>query len=109
MAIKGIQLVPQNYKWMIDELKKKFGIKPTNPAKIVQKLVDMHRANGTAESCITAYDKIRMLVNQLVSAGQDIRYMQDAMWTEKILDKFPYNIVENALTTIQNQEVHQWK
>ncbi|KHJ76509.1 hypothetical protein OESDEN_23871 [Oesophagostomum dentatum] len=27
-AIKGIQLVPQNYNWMIDALKKKYGNKP---------------------------------------------------------------------------------
>ncbi|KAK6761356.1 hypothetical protein RB195_022425 [Necator americanus] len=102
-VIKGIQLVPQNYKWMIEELKKKFDSKLTNRAKIVQKLVDTHPANGTAESCVATYDKIRMLINQMVSAGQDKRYMQDAMWTEKILEK-QLNIVKNVLTTIQNQE-----
>ncbi|KAK6764040.1 hypothetical protein RB195_024392 [Necator americanus] len=82
MAIKGIQLVPQNYKWMIEELRKNFGNKPTNRANIVQKLVDMHPTNGTAESCIAAYDKTRMLINQMISAGQDIRCMQDATRTQ---------------------------
>ncbi|KAL6738102.1 hypothetical protein Aduo_011688 [Ancylostoma duodenale] len=40
----------------------------------------------------------------MVSAGQDIRAMQDAMWTEKILEKFPCNIVKNVLTTIQDND-----
>ena len=102
-AIKGIQLIPQNYKWMTEELKKKFGNKPINRAKIVQKLIDMRAANSTAEGCAAVYDKIRMLINQMVSAGQDIRAIQDALWTEKILEKFPYNIVKNVLTSIQDK------
>ncbi|KHJ76068.1 hypothetical protein OESDEN_24313, partial [Oesophagostomum dentatum] len=105
MSIKGIQLLPQNYKCMIEELKRKFGNKPINRTKIVQKLMDMRPASRSAESCITTFDKIRMLINQMVSAGQDIRHMQDAMWTEKILEKFPYHIVKkNVLINIQDRD-----
>ncbi|KHJ80491.1 hypothetical protein OESDEN_19834, partial [Oesophagostomum dentatum] len=102
MTIKGIQLIPQNYKWMIDTLKKKYGNKPVNRAKIVQKLVDLPCAKNNAESCTNIFDKIRMLINQMISAGQDILSMQDAMWTEKILEKFPYSIVKNVLISIQD-------
>ncbi|KHJ93589.1 hypothetical protein OESDEN_06499 [Oesophagostomum dentatum] len=40
IAFKGIQLVPKNYVWLIEALKKKYGNKPINRAKVVQKLVD---------------------------------------------------------------------
>ncbi|KAK6742872.1 hypothetical protein RB195_010249 [Necator americanus] len=103
-AIKGIQLIPQNYKWMINALKKKYGNKPTNRAKIVQKLINLPAAKNDADSCMNTFDKIRMLMNQMVSAGQNIPQMQDAMWTEKILEKFPYTIVKNVLVTIQDQD-----
>uniref|UniRef100_A0A7I4Z127 Peptidase A2 domain-containing protein n=1 Tax=Haemonchus contortus TaxID=6289 RepID=A0A7I4Z127_HAECO len=103
-AIEGIQLIPQNYKWITEELKKKFGNKPTNRAKIVQKLIDMRAANNSAANCAAFYDKIRMLINQMVSAGQDIRAIQDALWTEKILEKFPHNIVKSVLISIQNRD-----
>ncbi|EYC10154.1 hypothetical protein Y032_0057g2793 [Ancylostoma ceylanicum] len=104
IAVKGIQLVPKNYEWMINALKKKYGNKPTNRAKIVQKLIDMRPAANNAESCTYVYDQIRMLINQMVSAGQDIRNMQDALWTEKILEKFPYSIVKSVLISTQDQE-----
>ncbi|EYC27635.1 hypothetical protein Y032_0009g837 [Ancylostoma ceylanicum] len=104
IAVKGIQLVPKNYEWMTNALKKKYGNKPTNRAKIVQKLIDMRPAANNAESCTHVYDKIRMLINQMVSAGQDIRNMQDALWTEKILEKFPYSIVKSVLISTQDQE-----
>ncbi|KAK6761401.1 hypothetical protein RB195_022458 [Necator americanus] len=103
-AIKGIQLIPQNYKWMINALKRKYGNKPTNRAKIVQKLINLPAAKNDADSCMNTFDKIRMLMNQMVSAGQNIPQMQDAMWTEKILEKFPYTIVKNVLVIIQDQD-----
>ncbi|KAL6724140.1 hypothetical protein Aduo_019055 [Ancylostoma duodenale] len=103
-TVKGIQLIPQNYKWMINALKKKFVNKPTNRAKIVQKLIDLPAAKNNADSCMFIFDKIRMLMNQMISAGQNIPQMQDAMWTEKILGKFPYTIVKNVLVTIQDQD-----
>ncbi|EYC43182.1 hypothetical protein Y032_0501g2606 [Ancylostoma ceylanicum] len=104
LAIKGIQLVPKNYPWMINALKKKYGNKPINRAKVVQKLVDLRPAANNAESCTFVYDKIRVLINQMVSAGQDVRRMQDALWTEKILEKFPYSIVKNVLIATQEMD-----
>ncbi|CAJ0591216.1 unnamed protein product [Cylicocyclus nassatus] len=101
IAVKGIEMVPKNYQWIIETLKKKYSNRPVNRARVVQKLVDMRPATNTAESCSDTHDKIRMLINQLVSAGQDIRKMQDALWTEKILEKFPYIIVKNVLTSTQ--------
>ncbi|KAK6736395.1 hypothetical protein RB195_019213 [Necator americanus] len=70
---------------------------------IYETLVDQ-TAKNDADSCMNTFDKIRMLVNQMVSAGQNIPQMQDAMWTEKILEKFPYTIVKNVLVTIQDQD-----
>ncbi|KHJ76291.1 hypothetical protein OESDEN_24089 [Oesophagostomum dentatum] len=103
-AIKGIQLVPQNYNWMIDALKRKYGNKPVNRARIVQRLTLLRTANITAESCSYVHDKITMLINQMVSAGQDIRKTKDAMWTETILQKFPYEIVKNVLNAIKEKD-----
>nr|CDJ84671.1 unnamed protein product [Haemonchus contortus] len=103
-AIKGIQLIPQKYKWMTEELKMKFGNKPTNRAITVQKLAGVRAANNSAVNCAAIYDKFRKLINQMVSAGQDIRATQDALWTEKILEKFPYNIVKSVLISIQNRD-----
>ncbi|KAK6764708.1 hypothetical protein RB195_024874 [Necator americanus] len=40
----------------------------------------------------------------LVDQSQNIPQMQDAMWTEKILEKFPYTIVKNVLVIIQDQD-----
>ncbi|XGW33713.1 hypothetical protein V3C99_017834 [Haemonchus contortus] len=104
IAVKGIQLVPKNYNWMIEALEKKYGNKPINRAKIVQKLIDMRPAANNAAACNNVFDKIRMLINQMVSAGQDIRIAQDALWTEKILEKFPYSIVKNVLITTQSKD-----
>ncbi|KHJ87534.1 hypothetical protein OESDEN_12689 [Oesophagostomum dentatum] len=104
VVVKGIQLVPKNYQWMTEALKKKYGNKPINRAKVVQKLIDMRPAANNAESCTLVFDRIRMLINQMVSAGQDIRNMQDALWTEKILEKFPYSIVKNVLISTQEKE-----
>ncbi|KAK6735921.1 hypothetical protein RB195_018903 [Necator americanus] len=104
MTIKGIQLIPQNYKWMVETIKKKYGNKPINRAKIVQKLIDLPCERNNVENCTYIFDKIRMLINQMVSAGQDISNTQDAMWTERILEKFPYNIVKNVLISIQEKE-----
>ncbi|KAL6738168.1 hypothetical protein Aduo_011745 [Ancylostoma duodenale] len=104
LAVKGIQLVPKNYPWMINALKKKYGNKPINRAKVVQKLVDLRPAANNAENCTYVYDKIKVLINQMVSAGQDIRKMQDALWTEKILEKFPYSIVKSVLITTQEMD-----
>ncbi|KAK6734800.1 hypothetical protein RB195_018156 [Necator americanus] len=104
MTIKGIQLIPQNYKWMVGTIKKKYGNKPINRAKIVQKLIDLPCARNNAENCTYIFDKIRMLINQMVLAGQDIPNTQDVMWKERILEKFPYNIVKNVLISIQEME-----
>uniref|UniRef100_A0A7I5E795 Peptidase A2 domain-containing protein n=1 Tax=Haemonchus contortus TaxID=6289 RepID=A0A7I5E795_HAECO len=64
----------------------------------------MRPAANNAAACNNVFDKIRMLINQMVSAGQDIRIAQDALWTEKILEKFPYSIVKNVLITTQSKD-----
>ncbi|KAL6739059.1 hypothetical protein Aduo_012548 [Ancylostoma duodenale] len=64
-TVKGIQLIPQNFKWMINAPKKKYGNKPTNRAKTVQKLIDLPAAKNNADSCMFIFDKIRMLMNQM--------------------------------------------
>ncbi|VDO36337.1 unnamed protein product [Haemonchus placei] len=64
----------------------------------------MRPAANNATACNNVFDKIRMLTNQMVSAGQDTRIVQDALWTEKVLEKFPYSIVKNVLITTQNKE-----
>ncbi|KAK6763157.1 hypothetical protein RB195_023752 [Necator americanus] len=104
MSIKAIELIPENYKWIVETIKKEYGKKPINRAKIAQKLIDLPSAKNNAENCPYIFDKIRMLVNQIVSAGQDIPNTEDAMWTGRILEKFPYNIVKNVLISIQEME-----
>uniref|UniRef100_A0A7I5EAI6 Peptidase A2 domain-containing protein n=1 Tax=Haemonchus contortus TaxID=6289 RepID=A0A7I5EAI6_HAECO len=64
----------------------------------------MRPAANNAAACNNVFDKIRMLINQMVSAGQGIRIAQDALWTEKILEKFPYSIVKNVLITTQSKD-----
>ncbi|KHJ84902.1 hypothetical protein OESDEN_15378, partial [Oesophagostomum dentatum] len=102
-AIKGIQLVPQNYIWMIETLKKKYGNKPINRSRIVQRLVNLKPANNTADGCVYVLDKIKMLINLMVSAGLDMRQTEDPMWTEAILKKFPSSIVKKVLLDMQEK------
>ncbi|VDO77028.1 unnamed protein product [Haemonchus placei] len=66
-------------------------------------LIGMRPASNSAAACNNVFDKIRMLVNQMVSAGQLIRIAQDALWTEKILDEFPYSMKKKVLITIQSK------
>ncbi|KAK6735669.1 hypothetical protein RB195_018726 [Necator americanus] len=96
MFIKGIQLIPQNHKWMVETIKKKYDNKPINIAKIVQKQIDLPCARNNVKNCTYISAKIRMLINQMVSVGQDIPYKQGAVWTERILKKFPYNIAKKC-------------
>ncbi|EYB96851.1 hypothetical protein Y032_0146g2533 [Ancylostoma ceylanicum] len=103
-AIQGMQIIPQNYECMIETLMKKHSNKPTNRARIIQQLMDLQPANKTSSSCTFVYDKISMFINQMVSAGQDIRRTTDAMWTENTLQKFPHDIVERVL--IRTREQH---
>ncbi|VDL76536.1 unnamed protein product [Nippostrongylus brasiliensis] len=49
-AVKGIQLVPDNYDWMIQALTKKYGNKPANRARIVQQLKALRQADENARS-----------------------------------------------------------
>ncbi|KHJ88957.1 hypothetical protein OESDEN_11238 [Oesophagostomum dentatum] len=103
-ALKGIQSVPQNYTWMVETLKKKYGNKPINRSRIVQRLVNMRTATNTADDCVTVLDKVKMLINLMVSAGHDIRKTEDPIWTETILNKFPNAIVKKVLLEIQEKE-----
>ncbi|PIO54382.1 hypothetical protein TELCIR_24256, partial [Teladorsagia circumcincta] len=103
-AIKGIQLLPQNYDWMIQTLKKKYSNKPANRARIVQQFRALRQADPKVENNEFVYDRICMLLNQMVSAGEDIRSTTDAMWTELILSKFHRNIVEPVLVKMREKE-----
>ncbi|KHJ87880.1 hypothetical protein OESDEN_12335 [Oesophagostomum dentatum] len=103
-AIKGIQLVPQSYNWMIDALKKNYDNKTVNRIRIVRKLTFLRTASNAAESCSYVHDKITMLISQMVSAEQDIRKTKDAMWTETMLQKFPYKIVRNVLLAMKERD-----
>ncbi|KAL6738253.1 hypothetical protein Aduo_011820 [Ancylostoma duodenale] len=102
-AIEGIQLVPQNYPWMVNSLKKKYGNKPINRSRIVQRFVNLKPASNTAENCVYVLDKVEMLVNLMVSAGLDIRSTEDPMWTEALLKKFPNSIVKKVLLETQEK------
>lgn len=103
-AIKGIQLLPQNYDWMIETLKKKDGNKPANRSRIVQQLQSLPQANKTAENNELIYDKVCVLLNQMVSVGHDIRSSKGAMWTEAILSKFHHDIVEPVLIKMREKD-----
>nr|CDJ97142.1 Pao retrotransposon peptidase family [Haemonchus contortus] len=103
-SIRGIQLIPQNYEWMIKTLHKKYGNKPANGARIVQQLNELPRASRTAESCEKVFDDICMLLNQMSSTGQNIRVCKDALWTEAKLSKFPKDIVEPVLLKMREHD-----
>ncbi|KAK6010073.1 hypothetical protein OSTOST_24935, partial [Ostertagia ostertagi] len=83
---------------------KKYGNKPVNRARIVRKLHNLQKADRSAESNEAVFDQICMLLNQMISAGQDIRNTNDAMWIETILGKFPQEIVEPVLMKMREKE-----
>ncbi|KHJ96463.1 hypothetical protein OESDEN_03572 [Oesophagostomum dentatum] len=103
-AIKGIKLIPQNYEWIIRTLQQNYCNQPTNRSQIVQKLVNLKSASDSADSCLVVYDHIHMLINQMVSAGYDVRSTNDPMWSETILAKFPRDIVKPVLVSGQMQD-----
>ena len=102
-VIKGIKLIPSNYNWIIETLKETYCDQTTNRSQIVQKLVNLRPANDTAESCSSIFDQIKMLTNQMISAGYDVRSTCDPMWGETILAKFPRDIVKPILIASQTQ------
>ncbi|KAK6058462.1 hypothetical protein COOONC_03970 [Cooperia oncophora] len=75
-----------------------------NRSRIVQRLRDLPPADRRAESNEQTYDKICVLLNQMLSAGQDIRATKDAMWSEAILSKFHRDIVEPVLVKMREQD-----
>ncbi|KHJ92975.1 integrase core domain protein [Oesophagostomum dentatum] len=103
-AIKGIKLIPENYNWIIETLQENYCNQPSNRSQIVQKLVNLKAANETADSCSMIFDEIKMLTNQMVSAGYDVRKTCDPMWSETILSKFPQDIVRSVLIAGQTLE-----
>lgn len=103
-VIRGIKPIPDNYQWMVDTVTKRFGNKPTNRSTIVQKLFDLRPASKQGHSCQECFDTIKTLVNQMVSAGYDIRDTCDPMWSETILQKFPYEIVRDILVKNQSTD-----
>ncbi|KAK6012363.1 hypothetical protein OSTOST_22490, partial [Ostertagia ostertagi] len=93
-VIRGIQSIPKNYPWMVETITKRYGNKPANKSRIVQKLFELKPASKKADSCQECYDSVKTLVNQM-------KYLRP-MWSETILKKFPYEIVKNIL--VKHQE-----
>ncbi|EYB96025.1 hypothetical protein Y032_0154g2997 [Ancylostoma ceylanicum] len=107
-AIKGIKLIPENYDWIIRTLQQNYCNQPTNRSQIVQRLVNLKPASNLADSCSAVFDQIQILVNQMISAGYDVRKSCDPMWCETILAKFPQDVVKPVLVsgqTIANQTI----
>ncbi|XGW21976.1 hypothetical protein V3C99_004717 [Haemonchus contortus] len=103
-AIKGIQPIAKNYEWIVQTLKDKFGNRPVNRSKIIQKLFDLKAAAHNAKSCDDCLDSIKALVNQMVSTDYDIRATSEPMWTETIIKKFPYTIIKDVLAKYQDDK-----
>ncbi|KAK6035549.1 hypothetical protein COOONC_26946, partial [Cooperia oncophora] len=89
---------------MVASLKKKYESKATSRSRIVQQLMDLPQSDRSAESNELVFDKICALLNQMTSAGQDIRQTNDAMWIEAIIHKFPRDIVEPVLIKMRENE-----
>uniref|UniRef100_A0A1I7X3Q4 Helo_like_N domain-containing protein n=1 Tax=Heterorhabditis bacteriophora TaxID=37862 RepID=A0A1I7X3Q4_HETBA len=51
-TIKGIQMLPANYEWMVSTLQKRYGHKSNNRSSIVQNLHDLKPAINDAEKCL---------------------------------------------------------
>ncbi|VDL85984.1 unnamed protein product, partial [Nippostrongylus brasiliensis] len=102
-SIKGITLVPQNYEWIIRTLQENYCNQPINRSQVVQKLVNLKPASNFSDSCSTVFDQIQKLVNQMVSAGYDVRDTCDPMWCETILAKFPSDVVKPVLLSNHSQ------
>ncbi|EYC25296.1 hypothetical protein Y032_0012g1809 [Ancylostoma ceylanicum] len=107
-AIKGIKLIPENYDWIIRTLQQNYCNQPTNRSQIVQRLVNLKQASNFADSCSAVFDQIQILVNQMISAGYDVRKSYDPIWCETILAKFPQDVIKPVLVsgqTIANQTI----
>ncbi|PIO56510.1 hypothetical protein TELCIR_22090, partial [Teladorsagia circumcincta] len=100
-SIQGIQPLPENYEWMVNTLKESYCDYSTNRSQIVQKLMSLKAASNFADSCAAVLDQIQVLINQMVSAGFDVRNTCDPIWGETILAKFPRDIVKPVLITGQ--------
>ncbi|KAK6032146.1 zinc knuckle [Ostertagia ostertagi] len=94
-TIRGIKMMPKNYEWMIETLKKKYDNVTTARANIIHRLSNLqHTKDNTGE---TIFDELRSLVNEMVSSGYNVVVTRDPMWTEAILQKLPKHIVEEFL------------
>lgn len=102
-VIKGIRLVPENYEWIIKTLKENYEDNSTNRSQVVQKLTKLRSASNFADNCSAVFDQINVLVNQMVSAGYDVRKSCDPMWCEAILSKFPRDIIKPVLIASKTQ------
>ncbi|KAK6742031.1 hypothetical protein RB195_009726 [Necator americanus] len=103
-AIKGIKLIPENYNWLIKTLQENYSNHQCNRSQIVKKLVSMSVANNSADICSATFDQIRMLTNQMISAGYHVGKTCDPMWCETILSKFPEDIIKSVLVASQSQD-----
>ncbi|VDP53024.1 unnamed protein product [Heligmosomoides polygyrus] len=54
--------------------------------------------------CSAVFDQIQILVNQMVSAGYDVRKTCNPMWCETILAKFPRDVVKPVLLSNHTQD-----
>uniref|UniRef100_A0A1I7WFL4 BEACH domain-containing protein n=1 Tax=Heterorhabditis bacteriophora TaxID=37862 RepID=A0A1I7WFL4_HETBA len=102
-TIKGIQMLPANYEWMVSTLQKRYGHKSNNRSSIVQNLHDLKPAINDAEKCLDVLEDINALVNQMESTGYNVRTTNDPMWTDAICKKFPYHILSKTLK-MQNEK-----
>lgn len=103
-SVKGIKLVPENYEWIIQTIQEKYCNHSVNRSHIAHKLISLKPANSYAESCSSAFDQIQILINQMVSAGYDVRRTCDPLWCEIILAKFPHDVVRPVLLSSHSQD-----
>ncbi|KAK6027215.1 hypothetical protein OSTOST_06758 [Ostertagia ostertagi] len=97
-------MIPQNYTWMIDMIKKKYDNPSSARANVINRLVSLRPAKQGPASCGEVIDEIRCLINEMISSGYRISDTQDPMWIETILKKFPRRVVEELLRESNNGE-----
>ncbi|KAK6032938.1 hypothetical protein OSTOST_00865 [Ostertagia ostertagi] len=79
-TIKGTEMMPKNYDWMIETLKKKYDNVNIARANITHRLSNLqHTKDNTGE---TVFYGLRSLVNEMVSSGYNVIVTRDPMWTE---------------------------
>lgn len=81
-AIKGIQLISQNYEWMIDTLNKKYENKPANRSRTVQIFRDVRPADKRVESNELVFDRINTLLKMRERQDTSIKELLEMVEAE---------------------------